>query len=196
MSVTNIKLLILPSAIKARMSLHDNVDEKFIYPEIKAAQDLHIRPLLGSILFDKMLADIAANTLSGYYLQLMDEYLMDAICNYVMSELPEGLNYQFWNKGVASKTTDNSTQPSMSELYSIVLKYKKRAEHYAQSARLWLLQNAPQHLPEYYAPGGIDKVTPASTVYTCPIYLGDPSGGYRGPNRNPNYNSNDPYRVD
>ena len=50
--------LILPSVVKERMSLHDNVDDKLIYPEIKAVQDLYIMPLLGSTLFNKILSDL------------------------------------------------------------------------------------------------------------------------------------------
>ena len=96
--MATVTYIILPSVIKERMSLHDNVDDKLIYPEIKAVQDLYIMPLLGSTLFNKILADIAANTLGGNYKILVDDYLVMAVCNYVMSELPEGLNYQFWNK--------------------------------------------------------------------------------------------------
>lgn len=193
--MSNVQLLILPSVVKDRMSLHTNVDDKLIWPEIKAAQDMRIRPLLGSVLFDKMMADITAGTLAGEYLKIMDNYIVDAICNYVMAELPEGLNYQFWNKGVATKTTDNSTAPSMSEMYSIVSKYKKRAEHYANSCRLYVVQNL-KLFPEYYATGGVDKVTPDRAVYTSPIYLDGAAGlNYRGANHDPNYNSNDPYFI-
>lgn len=192
--MSQINLLILPSVVKDRMALHSNVDDKLIFPEIKAAQDLYIRPLLGSILFDKILADIAAGGLAGQYLFLMQNFIVDALCNYVMSELPEGLNYQFWNKGVTTKTTDNSAALSMSDMYSIVSKFKKRGEHYANCCRLYILQNYAQ-IPEYYAPGGIDKVVPDRAVYTCPIYLGGAGYDFPGANRDPNYNSNDPYYI-
>ena len=191
--MSNVRLIILPSVVKERMTLHTNTDEKLIFPEIKAAQDMYLRPLLGSILFDKILTDVEAETLAGNYLLLMDNYLIDILCNYVMAELPEGLNYQFWNKGVATKTTDNSQSPTMSEMYSIVSKYKKRAEHYAQACRLYIVQNSTL-FPEYYAPGGIDKVNPLAAVYTTPIYLGGAGVvDWRPNDRDPNYNSNDPY---
>jgi len=174
--MAQITYIILPSVVKERMSLHDNVDEKLIYPEILAVQDLHILPLLGSNLFNKILADIAANTLSGYYKTLIDDYLIMAVCNMVMSELPEALNYQFYNKGVSQKIVDNATQPSMSELYNIVAKYKSRAEHYIRRARMYLIQNQNTNLPEYRTYlSGIDIVLPDRNTYTCPIYLGDES---------------------
>ena len=193
--------IVLPSVVKERMSLHDNVDDKLIYPEIKAVQDLYIMPLLGSTLYNKILTDIAANTLAGDYKDLMDNYLIMAICNYVMSELPEGLNYQFWNKGVSQKTVDNATQPSMSEMYSIVAKYKSRAEHYVNRARMYLIEYGNEKFPEYVTfVAGVDTVYPDRTSYTIPIYLGNesevPPDDYSLNKRPPaGYNSNDPFYI-
>lgn len=173
--MSEVILLVTPSVIKERTSLHSNTDDKLIVPEIKAAQDMRVRPLLGSILFDRLLSDIENDTLAGAYLSLVDNYIVDMVCNYVLSELPEGLNFQFYNKGLTTKDMENSSTPSMSDMYAIVGKYKKRAEHYAQTCRVHIMQNV--HLyPEYYAPGGIDKVHPDQTVYTSPIYLGDQYG--------------------
>jgi hypothetical protein len=158
-------------------------------------------PLLGSTLFNKILSDINAGTLTGNYKDLMDNYIVQCICNYVMSELPEGLNYQYWNKGVSQKTVDNATQPTMSEMYQIVAKYKSRAEFYARKARLYLVQNSPAMFPEYRTfVAGVDVVYPDAESYSSPIYLGDiselPSDDYSLNKRPPaGYNSNDPFYV-
>jgi hypothetical protein len=199
--MATVTYLVLPSVVKERMSLHDNVDDKLIYPEILAVQDQYIMPLLGSTLFNKILSDIDAGTLTGNYKDLMDNYIVQCICNYVMSELPEGLNYQYWNKGVSQKTVDNATQPTMSEMYQIVAKYKSRAEFYARKARLYLVQNSPAMFPEYRTfVAGVDVVYPDAESYSSPIYLGDiselPSDDYSLNKRPPaGYNSNDPFYV-
>jgi len=191
--MATVTYIVLPSVIKERMSIHENVDDKLIYPEIKAVQDLYILPLLGSNLFNKIIEDIAAGALVGNYKLLMDNYLVMCVCNYVMSELPEGLNYQYWNKGVSSKTVENSSNPSMTEMYSIVSKYKSRAEHYSKMARMYLIQNAPSLFPEYRTfVTGVDVVSPDRTSFTCPIYLGDESDFSKGDLQTP-YNPNDPY---
>lgn len=196
--MATVTYIILPSVVKERMSLHENVDDKLIYPEIKAVQDMFIKPLLGSTLFDKIISEISAGTLGGDYKILVDDYLVMCVCNYVMSELPEGLNYQFWNKGVSQKTTENSKEPTMSEMYSIVAKYKSRAEHYKEAARRYLLQNARAKFPEYLTfVSGVDVVIPDKNSYTCPIYLGDeteqPRDDYSLNNPPRNNYSNDPY---
>lgn len=167
-------LIVMPSVIKQRTALHTNVDDKLIYPEIKAAQDMYVMPLLGSALFNKIITDIKAGTLTGDYKTLVDNYIIDMICNYVLSEMPDSINYQFWNKGVATKTTEDSNTPSMSEMYAIVAKYKNRAEHYSKRCRMYLIENAPTKFPEYInIPGGVDVVVPDRTSFSSPIYLGD-----------------------
>lgn len=180
-------LIILPSVLKERSAIHDNIDDKLIYPEIKAAQDMYIMPLLGSTLFNKILVDIGAGTLTGNYKTLVDDYVIDTLCNYVLSELPEGLNYQFWNKGVATKTTDNSQAPSMSDMYASMSRYKNRAEYYSKRCRMYLLKNATALFPEYsqYV-SGIDVIPPENTSFESPIYLGSSR-------TNKSSNSNDPY---
>lgn len=185
--------MISPRLFLERTTAHTNIDEKLIFPEIKAAQDVHIRPLLGSVLYVKILNDIATDSLAGVYLYIWEEFLVDALINYVLSEMPETLNQQFWNKGVATKNADQSTSPSLSDLYTVVSRYKKRAEHYANACRLYIVENVTDY-PEYYAAGGIDRVLPSRGTFTSPIYLGDTDSTCLGrANHNPNINSNDVY---
>jgi len=173
-------LMISVAVLKERTSVHDNIDEKLIFPEIKAAQDLYIHPICGTALYNKLLTDISNNALSGNYKTLVDDYLIDTLCNYVVSELPTALNYQFWNKGVSTKTSDNSQLPSMSDLFDIAAKYKNRAEAYQKKAIFYLKQNAPEMFPEYLNAGsGIDVILPDSVAYSSPIYLGGNGRGGR-----------------
>ena len=127
-------LMISVDTLKQRTAIHDNIDEKLIFPEIKAAQDLFIHPILGTALYNKILTDISNSALAGNYKILVDSYLVDTLCNYVISELPTALNYQFWNKGVGVATSDNTNAPTMSELFDIAAKYKNRAEAYQKKA--------------------------------------------------------------
>ena len=167
-------LMISVDTLKQRTAIHDNIDEKLIFPEIKAAQDLFIHPILGTALYNKLLTDISNGVLAGNYKTLVDSYLVDTLCNYVVSELPTALNYQFWNKGVGVATSDNTNAPTMSELFDIAAKYKNRAEAYQKKAIFYLKQNAPAMFPEYLNPGtGIDVIIPDRVGYSSPIYLGD-----------------------
>lgn len=166
-------LILSPKVLKDRTAIHTNTDDKLLYTEIKAAQDMYLLPLLGSSLFNKIISDINTDTLSGYYKTLVDDFIIDMLCNYVLAELPDAINYQFTNKGVITKGDENSNAPSMTDLYSIIAKYKNRAEHYSSSARRYLLEYSDEHITEYTERGtGYDAIHPDTTSFSSPIYLG------------------------
>lgn len=169
-------LLISPTILKDRMSLHDNIDEKLLFPEIKLAQDRYIHPILGTALYDKIVGDInSTGTTTGSYKTLLDNYIIDTLCWYVMAELPEGISFQIWNKGVVRKTGDNVEPATMSDLIDLSNKYRARAEWYAERLTKYLKQNASATvLPEYLQPGSsIDTIQPTQSNFTMPIYLGN-----------------------
>lgn len=185
-------LLIMPRIIKDRTGVHTNIDDKLLYPEIKAAQDMYILPLLGSNLFNKLQNDIEAETLTGDYKDLMDDYIIDALINYVLAELPDGLSNQFWNRGLSKKTGDDTQPLNMTEMYTVVSKYRNRAEHYAKRCRMYLIQNGTALFPEYSSVlVGVDAIPPDRVSFVSPIYLGGSDIEIKVRD-NPGYNSNDP----
>lgn len=167
-------LLISDTIIKERTTVHGNIDPKLLYPEIKVAQDMYIHPILGTPLFNKLLSDIDGNSLAGNYLTLLTDYIIDPLMYYTIAELPMGLSYQFWNKGVVRKSGDNTELPDMSELIDLHNHYRKRAEWYGERLTKYLKQNASSSvLPEYLErSGGIDQINPEGTAFSSQIYLG------------------------
>ena len=106
-------LFISDTIIKERSIVNGNNDPKLIYPDIKAAQDLYIHPILGTALFIKIQNAIAANNWTGLadYKTLLDDYIIDTLVNYTMAELPMN-SYQFTNKGIVRKQGDNTDLPA------------------------------------------------------------------------------------
>lgn len=167
-------LLVSDQIIKDRTSIHSDIDPKLIYPDIKCAQDMYIHPKLGSALFNKLLNDIKNNSLSGDYKTLVDDYIIDTLMWYVLMELPTGISFQFWNKGVVRKQGENTELPSMDELVSLSNGFKIKAEFYGQRLINYLQQNAPTKFPEYLNPGsGIDDIRPENKAFTMPMWLDD-----------------------
>jgi len=168
-------LLLSVTILKERTAIHTNIDEKLLYPEIKAAEDIYIHPILGTALYNKLISDITnTGTTTGAYKTLLDDYILDALINYVLAELPEAISFQFWNKGVLRKGGDTTETPTMAELVDIANKYRIRAEWYAQRLSKYLLTVASTTvLPEYTQPGStLDTIVPETNPFTMPIYLG------------------------
>jgi hypothetical protein len=171
-------LFISVSSIKERTGLHANVDDKLVLPEIKTAQDMYIHPLLGSALYERLQNGIDNNNLTADEVALLDNFVTDTLIYYVLSELPTGLSYQFYNKGLVRKTSDNTDQPQMQDLLDISARYRKRAEFYAERMVKFLKQNAAQGKYNLYLnPGsGLDAIHPDNSAYSTTIYLGDCEG--------------------
>jgi hypothetical protein len=171
-------LFISANTIKERSSLHTNVDDKLLLPEIKTAQDIYIHPLLGSALYERLQDGVDNANLTADEVALLDNFVTDTLIYYVLSELPTGLSYQFYNKGLVRKTSDNTDQPQMQDLLDISARYRKRAEFYAERMVKFLKQNAAQGKYNLYLnPGsGLDAIHPDNSAYSTTIYLGDCEG--------------------
>lgn len=201
---SKINYIILPAEIKERTALHDNTDEKIIYPEIKIVQDTIIMPMLGSTLYKKILSLVEAGTINAtiniWYRQLIDDYLADAISNFVLSELATTLNNQFYNKGVSTFRDEDSSQPNYQQLLQVRDKYKQQGEFYTMQCRKFIIKNTINY-PEFTSiANGIDVTSPQNNIFTSSLYLGDESdnildNGYSDARtRNPYDNYPTPYQ--
>lgn len=187
-------LLISVEILKERTDIHGNIDPKLIYPHIKYVQDIYIKPVLGSALFDKLQtlindASIGSPTNADYKL-LLDDYIIDAFIWFCKSEMAVDISFQMWNKGVVRKQGVDTDLPSMSELIDIANRFKNKGEEYANRITNFLLDQSGRlrKYPEYTNPGStVDTVTPEMRNFTSPLYLGDTDcnpycnpGGFNG----------------
>ncbi len=167
-------LFISVNTIKERTGLHANIDDKLIMPEIATAQDMYILPMLGTNLYERLQAGIVANDLNSDEVTLLDDFITTTLVYFVLSELPVGLSFQFYNKGLVRKSSDNSINPDMQELLDVANRYRSRAEFYRQRTIKYLRQNAAQgKYPQYLNFGiGVDKIRPDRDSYSASMWLG------------------------
>jgi len=171
-------LFINVDTIKERTGLHSNVDDKLILPEIMTAQDMYLLPALGTALYVRLQTGISSANLTANETALLDDYVTNPLVYYVLSELPVGLSYQFYNKGLIRKSSDNTDTPQMQDLIDVANRYRSRAEFYKQRLIKYLQQVSTSNLfPEYLNPGiGIDTMHPERDGYQSSIFLGDEYG--------------------
>ena len=136
---------------------------------------MYILPALGTALYTRLQNGIVAANLTANETTLLDDYVTDTLVYYVLSELPVGLSFQFYNKGLVRKTSDNSDQPNMQDLIDVANRYRSRAEFYKQRMIKYLQEVSTSNLfPEYINPGsGIDTMYPERDGYQSSIFLGD-----------------------
>ncbi len=171
-------LLIDVQILKDRTSIHTNIEDRLLKPEIKTAQDMFIEPVLGTPLFNKLINDIdTTGTTAGNYKTLLDNYIIDCLVWRTMQQLPYALSLQIWNKGVKVKDGDNDKSPTMSEMADLSNEYRIKAEHYENRLRMYLVKDKGVMFPESLTAGRtLDDILPKNYSYSMPVYLGDDYG--------------------
>ncbi len=168
-------LFISEAYVKAETVINEDVDNKYITSLIKDCQDMYILPLLGTALYNQIVAQLTADiTMAGQANNklLLDDYIIPCLAAYIRYEVPIVLNYKFTNKNLAKKSSDNSQPADMLELEKVVDFYKDKAQWRATRLTEYLVQNAALKYPLYLQPGvGFDTIVPEKSSYDCGMFL-------------------------
>ena len=113
-------------------ALNGNVDTDKFIQFIKIAQDIHIQNYLGTKLFQKLQADIVANTLAGNYLTLVTTYVKPMLIHWGMVEYLPFAAYTIANKGVYKHSSENSENVDKNEVDYLLEKERSIAQNYTQ----------------------------------------------------------------
>jgi hypothetical protein len=152
---------------------HQNVSDDLINAEIKVAQDMYIQPALGSELYEKIGQGIEGDNLEPDYEKLLDTYITDPLIWYVLSSLPYTLSFQFYNKGLIRKESDNTVVPDMQDLVDISNLNKTRAEYYRDRLISYVKANKNKY-PEYSALStDCNDIQPINNSWETDVYLPD-----------------------
>jgi hypothetical protein len=125
-----------------------NTDTDKFIQFIKIAQEIEVQNYLGTDLYNKISADIIAGTLSGDYLNLVNDYVQPMLIWWAqVSYLPYAA-YQIKNGGVFKHTSENSESVSKSEVDYLVGKARDTAEYYTRRFIDYMSFNSST-FPEY-----------------------------------------------
>lgn len=132
-------------------ALSGNVDtDKFIH-FIKLAQEIHVRNYLGTDLYDKISADIIADTLTGDYLSLVNDYIQDMLIHYAMAEYLPFAAYSISNGGIHKHTSESSQLADKAEIDQLIAKERDYADYYTNRFLDYMNYHASSKFPEYYS---------------------------------------------
>ena len=145
--------------------LDGNVDtDKFIH-FVKIAQEIHVRNYLGTDLYNKISADIIADTLSGDYLTLVTTYVQPMLIHFAMVDYLPFAAYQVKNNGVYKHTSENAETVNKSEIDYLVSKEREFAEYYTRRFVDYMSFNQTLY-PEYRSNTNDDIHPDTSSNYT------------------------------
>tara|TARA_E500000318_G_C3502219_1_gene188831 strand:- start:52 stop:555 length:504 start_codon:yes stop_codon:yes gene_type:complete len=132
-------------------ALSGNVDTDKFIQFIKLAQEIHVRNYLGTDLYNRISSDIIADTLTGDYLSLVNDYIQPMLIHFAMSEYLPFAAYTVANGGVFKHTSENSQLPEKEEIDQLTAKERDYAEYYTNRFIEYMSFNAQSKFPEYYS---------------------------------------------
>jgi hypothetical protein len=126
--------------------LGGNIDVSRYVPAIKDFQKTRLKEVLGKTLYDKISSDFEADTLSGLYLELYEDYVKEMCIHGAAENYLTFGAYQITNIGITKAKTDNSETVNKNEVDFMVQSSRKLLEHYEREFMKWIKANP---LPEY-----------------------------------------------
>ena len=112
--------------------LDGNVDTDKFIQFIKIAQQIDVRNYLGSELYNRISNDITNGTLTGDYLNLVNDYIQPLLIHFAMVQYLPFAAYQIKNGGIYKHQSENAESVSKDEVDYLVQKERDFAEYYTK----------------------------------------------------------------
>ena len=141
-----------------------NVDTDKFIQFIKIAQDIEVQNYLGTDLFNRISADIIAGTLSGNYLNLVNDYVQPMLIWWAQVNYIPYAAYQIKNGGVFKHTSENAESASRSEVDYLVQKARNTAEYYTRRFVEYMNFNS-NLFPEYNSNSDSDVYPDSDSLF-------------------------------
>lgn len=147
-------LFITRNDITKTSPLQGSIDADSLLPYVRTAQTKYMENLLGSVLFEKLQADIIAGTpFTGKYKTLMEEHVKPTLVWYSVVEYLPFSTTKFKSEGAVRHKSEQSESAGKREIDYLGHKSADNAEYYATRLQDYLLANG-NDIPEYYESKG------------------------------------------
>ena len=97
-------LIISEAKVRQFTDINDAVDSALIKNNVRTAQDIHLQRIIGTKLYQKIMSDIDASTLTGDYLTLVNDYIQDFLLYATYYETLESIYLRPRNNGLLQPT--------------------------------------------------------------------------------------------
>lgn len=167
---TNKVLFLSVDYLRDNTVINGNVDSEILEPFILLAQNVHIETIVGTKLYNDLISEIIADSLTVDNQTLLDDYLQPALLQWSLYEALPFINYKLTNKAVSTKNSDNSDAVELDELHYLRTTVKDVAEYMSERATKFLKTNETTY-PLYLLNSECDEIKPNKTNYFSGIVL-------------------------
>lgn len=154
---------------KRYSQINGSVLESYILPHVILAQEKYIQLYLGTKLYEKLKADIAAGSVTGDYDTLLNGYVRRVTLWYSMVDMIPSMHVRIDNGGLVIRSSEDTTPISQDDLLMQMNRASDNAQYYAQRLVSYLCNNSIL-FPEYTSNTGSD-ICPTTKVYSQNGYV-------------------------
>lgn len=134
-----------------------NTDVKKLRPIIKSVQRNEIEPVVGTTLYNKLVADVKASTLTGLYKTLMDDHILPTMIAYCDWKAILHTTTQITNKTTGKNSDQHIQAGNTAENQLLRNELEKDAGAYLRTMKAFLCDNW-NNIPELYRSVDADKL--------------------------------------
>jgi hypothetical protein len=164
-------LIISENYLKEYTNINKNVDMTILTPILQEVQDFYIIPLLGTNLYNEVLGQVTASTVTALNQTLLD-LVVPCMLHYAKMEAMPDMKYRLMNKGVMIKNSENSSAADLAEIQFLMDRSKNKAEIYAQRVTNYLNRYVSSY-PLYISNSERDEIMPNKNNFTSGIMIDD-----------------------
>jgi len=134
-------LFLTPKEIAATTMVGGNVERDKYTPCIENIQITVIEPMLGTLLYDRIISDLESDTLEGDYLTLFNDYIKPITKNFSVAEYALISTLNWTNKGIQVQNSENTNAASKERLNDVASLYKSTAQSHVIRFEKWIKEN-------------------------------------------------------
>lgn len=150
--------------------VNDMLDTALVKNAIREAQDIHLQRIIGTQLYNKILSDIVAGSLTGDYKTLVDDYIQDFLLYAAYYESLEAIYIRPRNNGLLTPTGGENSIEVDRSLFNVKRQsVENKQEFYAEKLSQYISENEAT-FPELSSNNKAYEQNPDySTQYRSPI---------------------------
>lgn len=158
--------------IKDTSYIDENIDIKLLRNSILETQEVRIRSIVGTALYDELKTQITAGTRTALNITLLTDYIAPALKYWVLHDSALILTFKIMNKSIVKRTAENTETIQATDLDRLMDFFKNRAEYYSERITKYLLEESNSYPLYLDAGNGVDTEHPKLNNYTQGLFLG------------------------
>ena len=172
-------LIISEEKLREFTDINDNLDSKLLMNGVREAQDIYLQRLTGTSLYEYILNQIDANTLSGDYKHLVDTFIQPFLIYASYWEVLDAIYTRPRNNGLLQPTGGENSEKADGTWYNRKRQgIENKMEYYSERLTNYLIQNQDQ-FPQLNDNGPFWKQYPNfGTGYKSPVVFARTTRSY------------------